>query len=233
MAAYDHSLTYRSLAFRNVPHRLRRRHILSTVSKLKLPSGLRYADFGCSNGYLTNMVAHQIQAGRIAGFDHTDENLAVARTRHPHIDFRYIDLNTRSAPEETFEFITCFETLEHVGDPDAALDNLLSRLAPGGQLLASVPIEVGPTGLTKFLTKVLFYRYSLDELTSDPSIKRKYFLTLMTGGRLGRFRRQKPGWGTHFGFDYRDLAELINAKRPAVTTTSWSDFTTRFFLIRG
>ena len=226
----DHSLTYRR-GLRNLPHRRRLRAIIAALKRGETPAVGSFADVGCSNGYVTAIVREQLRPARTVGFDHIEEHLARGRREHPEIEFRAIDLN-RPLPtgHETFDLVTCFETLEHVGRLDQAIANLLALTRPGGMTLITVPIESGPRGLVKFLLKVGVFRYSLDELPSRPHRFLSYLGALVANRSIARFRDERRGWGTHFGFDWREVERILKARD--VRFDSCGDLTTRFVRVR-
>lgn len=57
------------------------------------------------------------------------------------IKFRTMKLESGKFPlkNESFDFIMCFETLEHTPDPDAFLAELSRVLKPGGELVLTMP----------------------------------------------------------------------------------------------
>jgi SAM-dependent methyltransferase len=227
--AFDHSLTYRVRALRNMPHRMRLHAIERGVRRLNLDTGLSYADFGCSNGYITERVRRLTRAGRSWGFDHLEEHLAQGCRQYPAIEFSLIDLNQPNAEVPQYDFVSCFETLEHVGNLEAAIGNLLAAIKPGGTALVTVPIEIGPQGIVKFVAKMA-YGYSLSELPRAPALFRRYVVALLMGARMSQFRDRRRGWGTHFGFDYRDVDDAL--WRHGVPFRAWNSGTTRFYCIQ-
>ena len=110
-----------------------------------------------------------------------------------------------------------------------AVANLVSAVAPGGTLVISVPIEIGMVGLAKLGAK-LAYGYDLSQLPQRPGLLRSYVGALVAGTRISQFRDDRPGWGTHFGFDYRDLDDLLSQSE--VEVRRWNSFTTRFYVAR-
>ena len=224
----DHSKTYQDGKLRNYFHRARVRNILTNISNIKREYSVEnYCDVGCSNGYLTNLVREELGLSIATGYDYT-LNLDIGRKQQSSIDFRLLDLNKSQPCERKFDLVTCFETLEHVGDLQAAIENVVQITAPDGVLFISVPIEVGAIGLMKFLAKTLIFKYSLNEL--DVS-KKNYFLSLLKRERISMYRSEKTAFGTHFGFDYRDLDDyLVGRFREA---RSWKSGTTKFFILRG
>jgi 2-polyprenyl-3-methyl-5-hydroxy-6-metoxy-1,4-benzoquinol methylase len=227
--AVDHSATYRTFTFRNLPHLLRLRAIESELRRLPVPRSPTYADFGCSNGFLTERVASLVAASSGTGFDHQAENLDLARRRYPHLVFCSIDLNRPVSEAPRFDLVTCFETLEHVGDMDAALGNVVAAIKPGGIGILTVPIEVGPKGLLKFLVKML-YGYSLKELPNGERLRMAYLKSLLVNERISRYRERRAGWGTHFGFDYRDLDDRL--RQLGVPFSAVTRGFARFYFVR-
>ena len=209
----DHSTTYR-LSLRTFPHLLRKRAILKQVRHIKATT---YADFGCSNGYITNAVARAIGAQTVHAYDHETRHFDKGKANYAEIDFRQIDLN-QSSKLGPYDLVTCFETLEHVGN----LKNAVETVRRAGQtVIISVPIEIGFVGIIKFLAKVIIFRYqTLGGFWP-------YFKTLLTNGDIGRFRDERTGWGTHFGFDYRELDRLIGPCR------KFNSGTSRFYILES
>ena len=192
------------------------------------PRKLSFADFGCSNGYITNLFSERFRFRISYGFDSNSENLKMARDRYPDIKFEFLNLNEPNSTSNKFDIVTCFETLEHVGNLDNALDNLLNHVGPGGSLLISVPIEIGFRGMAKFFIKSFIYRYSLEELPNARRID--YIMALVKGKRMSLFRANgRDSWGTHFGFDYRDIDERLRSR--GVSQKVFNRFATRFYVI--
>lgn len=224
----DHSRTYTELKLKNLPHRRRLADIRTIIRSLKLPGGGSYADIGCSNGFLTRLIADDVGAGDVWGFDHETENLDLALQTYPGIHFRQVDLNQKQAIGRTFDFVSCFETLEHVGNCEAAITNIIGALNDGGAAVISVPIEIGAAGLFKFLVKTAVYRYGLEELPGQ-KLFMPYLRTLLSGARIDRFRDRRDGWGTHFGFDYRAIDESLT--RHGIDFRAFNRLFTRFYII--
>jgi 2-polyprenyl-3-methyl-5-hydroxy-6-metoxy-1,4-benzoquinol methylase len=228
----DHSATYRDRSLKNLFHRHRLRTILSIIEKDLVLQGRSLADVGCSNGYLTALINERFKPSAARGSDHDPDNLAQARASYPGIDFETIDLNTVSRQERTYDVVTCFEVLEHVGDTRSALDNLLSLVAPGGGVLfLTVPIEIGWRGTIKFLIKTTLYRYRIGELPARRCLFARYLAHLVANKRISGFRDRRHAWGTHFGFDYRDIDDYLRDRRKSFEASNKG--MSRFYLVRG
>lgn len=229
--AYDHSQTYRSFKLRNIPHLLRIRKIKSVLSKFTTGNVNSYADFGCSTAYLTNLVAGHIGATDVYGFDHSQEHLDAGKGKYPDITFAAVDLNKEEPADKTFDFVTCFETFEHVGELQNAVMHVESAISKGGSALFVVPLESGFRGTIKFLLKTIIYRYKLNELDEAAGFYKTYLGSLMKGEQMSKYRRPaRSHWGTHFGFEAKDV--------DAILATNKCDFKAfnagfnRFYLIR-
>jgi len=92
---------------------------------------------------------------------------------------------------------------------ECASENFIEFIKPGGIGIITVPIEIGKRGILKFFIKLLIYKYSLDELPNKGGGSWSYLQALLKGERISVFRDKRAGWGTHFGFDYRDLDDIL------------------------
>jgi SAM-dependent methyltransferase len=183
------------------------RIILDIVPALTHSEVESYADIGCSNGFITKKIADRLNVQHAYGFDHSDSLLDEARSCYPDLEFAVVNLNEPVSWGRQFHLVSCFETLEHVGNLGSAVGNLAAAVAPGGILVVSVPIEIGLWGTCKFLCKAAL-GYRLDELPGPPTYG-QYLSALLAGRRMSEFREVRSGWSTHFGFDYRDVEDLL------------------------
>lgn len=231
MGPIDHSLTYRRRCWRNIPHRYRLKKLINILTQLSQQdvSQWCFADFGCSNGYLTNLLSEKFHFRQSFGFDHNVDNLSIATHDYPNIKFEVFDLNASDAARDRYDMVSCFETLEHVGNPNNAVLNLLNSTKPGGTLLISVPIEIGFWGVIKLLARTLLRQSSFKELRAVHRFR--YGLALIVGRRISAFRDNRKGWGTHLGFDYRDIDDILKSHRAEYQ--AFNTFTTRLYIVTG
>ncbi len=226
--AINHSKTYRKITFRNIVHILRLKKILSTCDQLLKEKHIeKYADFGCSNGYITSIISNRYSLKQVFGYDHNEENLKKGRKLYPIINFASIDLNSCFHLDKKFEFITCFECLEHVGSINNALFSICDSITEEGIILITVPIEIGLIGILKFIFKIIFLKYSLEELSGIN--RSNYLMALFKNKRMSTFRKERIGWGTHFGFDYRDIDDFL--KQSPFAYKSFNFLTSRFYIV--
>jgi 2-polyprenyl-3-methyl-5-hydroxy-6-metoxy-1,4-benzoquinol methylase len=229
--AIDHSLTYRTRSLRNLVHQHRLRTIERLLASLCTRRVERYIDFGCSNGYVTDRVRQLLGPTEAVGVDHLAEHVAQGRAQYPTITFRQASLNVPHADLPRADVVTCFEVLEHVGNLRQAVTTIVESVAPGGFALLSVPIEHGWKGMLKYIAKRRVYGYRLAELPGGEAVAADYWRALSRGGRIGGFRAEaREGWSTHFGFDTRDLDDVLRSL--AVSVRSVERGTTRFYIVQ-
>jgi SAM-dependent methyltransferase len=96
-------------------------------------------DAGCGVGYGTAFLAGH--ARRVVGVDRDEAAIAYARRRyaHPNVEFRVGDLLELDLPDDSFDAICSFETIEHLPDPERYLAEMARVLRLGGTYLVSTP----------------------------------------------------------------------------------------------
>lgn len=99
----------------------------------------RVLDVGCNNGYGDVQLSWGAQS--ITGYDNDEKMLEKARSRQYECpaEFKRVDFNTDEFLGDGFDVVVCFETLEHVDDPDALMRKIAGALVPGGTFVFSVP----------------------------------------------------------------------------------------------
>jgi 2-polyprenyl-6-hydroxyphenyl methylase/3-demethylubiquinone-9 3-methyltransferase len=127
------------------------RHWQSDERDLRPLEGKSALDVGCGAGLLAEPLARL--GAKVTAIDAAPEVIAVARDHAAAmglmIDYRAIGVE---AFDGSFDLITSMEVVEHVADPQAFVDALAARVAPGGLLLMSTPNR---TGLSKLMTITL------------------------------------------------------------------------------
>jgi 2-polyprenyl-3-methyl-5-hydroxy-6-metoxy-1,4-benzoquinol methylase len=123
-------------------------HRLRYLWASQVAAGKDVLDAGCGLGYGAGILA-AAEASRVCGVDADPEAIEEARQRVPELaealsrgDIRELRFDDRS-----FDLVVCFETIEHVEEPDRALFELRRVLRPDGLLLVSSPNpDVYPAG---------------------------------------------------------------------------------------
>jgi SAM-dependent methyltransferase len=223
---WTHASSYGGLSPASLVHRARLRWLRRQLRSLDLPDRGLLVDLGCSDGF----VLSELRAGgdippswRLHGYDRRMRWLRAARRRGvPNSRFRLLDLNDATArTAEQGDLVTCLETLEHVGDYRCALQVIHNAIRPGGRLVLSMPVEVGPVGLAKLLGRPLTRRRPYADFFSSTGQRFSYAADVVRGGDIGRYRSpSRLAWGPHLGFDHRSVRSHIQARY--VETGLWT-----------
>ena len=117
-------------------------NFLASLHELVHRSGAREIhEIGCGEGFLTTRLAAEGYAVR--GCDLSSQAIAAAERRAREqglpLSFRTTDLYQLSAPTDAAELVLCCEVLEHLPDPERALERLCTLARP--HLVVSVPRE--------------------------------------------------------------------------------------------
>ncbi len=211
-----HEDSYKGFGISAIVHKSRLRKIAKIIGGFSIPDKGKLADFGCSNGYLLEILLEsipQISDLELFGFDHSKDLLEAARSKNIHnVSFEHIDLNNQSQDtNNSFDIVTCFETLEHVGNTANALDTLIGSCKSGGTILLSLPNEVGFQGLLKYVGRKVLRKNAYGDFFQNHS-ELNYFWRLITNKPITIFRTpESDGWGPHLGFDWKIIVEHIKA----------------------
>ncbi|MCB0358537.1 MAG: methyltransferase domain-containing protein [Bdellovibrionales bacterium] len=100
-------------------------------------------DAACGTGYGAPIVCAQSAVSSYLGVDYSEETIAKAPTLFggPNRAFRTANLLHLDLPTKSFQTVLTLETLEHLPDAEAGLDQLCRVLADDGLLIGSVPSE--------------------------------------------------------------------------------------------
>jgi SAM-dependent methyltransferase len=96
-------------------------------------------DAGCGVGYGSALLG--TLARQVLGVDASEAAIDYARRRYAgtRVGFARMDLAALDLPDRSFDVVCCFETLEHVEDPEHVLGELRRVLRPDGILFVSTP----------------------------------------------------------------------------------------------
>jgi SAM-dependent methyltransferase len=110
---------------------------------LPLAAGRRVLDAACGEGYGSALLARS--AASVVGLDVDAATIGHASRRYagqPGLQFRHGSVTAIDAPDASFDLVVSFETIEHLLEQAAMLDEFRRVLAPDGVLLLSSPDRV-------------------------------------------------------------------------------------------
>ena len=111
----------------------------------KLEAGAKVADVGCGHGAPVIMMAQAFPKATFVGFDYHEKSVATARERAKQagvadrVSFEVASATTFAG--SGFDFITAFDAMHDMGDPQAASRHVLQALKPDGTFMMVEPIS--------------------------------------------------------------------------------------------
>jgi len=108
------------------------------IESLGISRDARVLEVGCGNGSMSAwMAGHVAPNGQVVAID-LDLSL-VNDARAPDVEFREEDIVKGPVDPGCFDFVTARAVLHHVSNAEAAIDNLVGSLRPGGIILLVEP----------------------------------------------------------------------------------------------
>ena len=107
-------------------------------NQLLLHKPKNWLDIGTGNGYLASIVREMLNSTTVTGIDFVPEILAKAQNLNYRLAVN-IDQGYLPFHDNSFDYITCMEVLEHLILPRQALTEIYRILKPTGGCLFSVP----------------------------------------------------------------------------------------------
>lgn len=135
-------------------------------------------DVGCGDGRLLAELQDHVQF--VVGVDLDQRATAFARVFAPRAHVRCLSVGD---VEESFDVVTCIETLEHIPDDHEAdfLREAAARVRVGGRLVVTVPSTAVPTHLKHFRHyDVLSLRSRIAELPGDWKVTEAHEIILQS-----------------------------------------------------
>ncbi|HYB86277.1 MAG TPA: methyltransferase domain-containing protein [Streptosporangiaceae bacterium] len=112
---------------------MHRRHL----ERLGVRPGARTLEVGCGNGSMSAWLAGRIAPGGRAVA--VDLDLSLIDADVPGLEVRQADILAGPVGPGDFDLVTARAVLHHVGDAEAAVENLVASARPGGAILLIEP----------------------------------------------------------------------------------------------
>jgi len=114
-------------------------HMLRYRWATQFVAGRRVLDAGCGTAYGSAMLV-AAGAAQVVGIDIDARTVANAEAKYGDVaSFEIGDLGSLPYDDASFDVVVCFETIEHLADPFAALDELRRVVGADGMLVISTP----------------------------------------------------------------------------------------------
>jgi SAM-dependent methyltransferase len=182
-------------------------------------AGGRLLDYGCGDGTFVAMIHTDFRD--TIGWDVDPGQIAECQSRLGHLPgvrFEVAPAASDANPAAaSWDVVTCMEVLEHCVERERrrVLDVLASLVRPGGLVVISVPIEIGPSVAGKQLFRALAGLRNLGDYRHRERYSPLEMFKSMLGMPVPRVAFEGQGssgpyrYYGHKGFDYRDLAREI------------------------
>jgi len=172
-------------------------------------------DWGCADGFILKALYDKQIIKKGTGVDISSKSVNICRSyyeQYQDLTFFTVDELAHSLQNETYDLLICTEVLEHVGDIEKVLSEMMQFANENSIVVVSSPIELGPSLLVKqffrflanFNTPYTCEKYSLFQL-----LKAAIFWD--TEMPLNE-RKKKNGYLGHKDYDFRVLEKHIDTK---------------------
>ena len=148
----------------SVPVVVIREHLIRYILAMDNIPDKNVLDIACGTGYGIYLMSYLAKS--VSGYDYSQEAIDEAKT-FPYrcdacLEIRNLeeDKPLSNHKHEKFDVITCFETIEHVDNPEVLLKNILEATKEKGIIYISTPNDIKKTDNNKW-HKVHFDFYSL------------------------------------------------------------------------
>lgn len=209
---YSQRLLQQGNPLTRLAHRSRFSAVLNLLGNTKYQQAI---DYGCGDGWLLKTAYEQGIISSGIGIDVADYMLEACQemfTETPGFKFCKPEELSKVITPQSCDLIFCTETLEHIGNPEKALAEILTYSQPGATMIISVPIEIGPSLLLKQIGRYFanlkgnygYEKYTLREIVSAA--------IMWDVESFPSSHSLKNDYTAHKGFDYRKIEKLLSEK---------------------
>lgn len=101
---------------------------------------IKALEIGCGMGSFLAKMAQKYQYCSYTGIDYSPTAIERAKLRRsPTVNFKVVNVEKTVLANDKFDLVMCIETLEHVGDPEKIVKNMVRTCKDGGTLFITVP----------------------------------------------------------------------------------------------
>ena len=188
-------------------------------------AGKRLLDYGSGDGTFLAMIQDLFPDA--VGADVALDQVEDCRKRFssvPGMLFVPTDALASAAHGGRYDVVVCMEVLEHCPDDVQieVLDRIKHITAPGGAVVISVPIEIGPPLVAKQCVRAMVAMSGLKEYAYRERYSPSELMTMLFAGKRTVFPREEhigqidetrtTRYTGHKGFNWRKLQESIRAR---------------------
>jgi SAM-dependent methyltransferase len=178
---------------------------------------MKLLDFGCGDGTFLALASDRVVEGH--GVDVDANQIEDCRNRLGslrNLSFFVSSDLSGSEHDGEYDVVTCMETLEHCTEPvvEAVLADVSRLCAPGGRVVISVPVEVGPSFLAKQAVRAIARQQGSSSYEQREIYPIRDALNMLFARRHTSIERplfgEPPLVGhTHYGFNWRRLRDRV------------------------
>lgn len=157
-------------------------HVHRYLLAARVAAGRSVIDIGSGEGYGSAWLAST--ARRVVGleFDPRAARAAAARYARGNLAFATGDARRLPFASESADVVTCFEMVEHVGEPEAVLDEIRRVVRPDGLALISTPNKAVYTDEAGYRNPYHLREYYLEEFEDE--LRTRFDTCLLLGQRI-------------------------------------------------
>jgi len=133
--------TYERMIPGQYPALIENEHMTRYRFATQFVAGKQVADIACGTGYGTQLLA-KAGAQSVRGVDLSEEAVKFSRENYsaPNVTFTAASAEKLTPIQDReFDLVVSFETIEHLPNVEAYLDEMVRILRPGGRFLVSTP----------------------------------------------------------------------------------------------
>jgi len=202
-------LTYKSETYNSkssVKRWMHQKRFNDAFKLLNLKSSDTLLDYGCGDAHLLELCLKSVPAKNLCGFEPAKNmyEQAISNVKEKNIRIT----NSINNIQEQFSKIACLETCEHLNSNDLQklLTNIESLLLQNGEVLISIPVEIG---IPAFFKNIFRFIYS----KNDDNLNFTNCFKSLFGINIVRQTKQKLSdvnyIYSHIGFDHRKFESLL------------------------